>query len=571
MAAPRKTALKQVGKLFNEALATLAAIRDETPDNEDIKPKAIVWLKAAGNRSECHFSGTIFTTTNLKVARYALVATLLGKPGSACIFQQMPSQQFQKEQSENEALECRHEMPRLGGPPSLAALGGSPEPGHLMVGPLRAHEGNKQSARVDEPVASTIAKPSWDVSDPFPFTFRPNWRLKIHPKSPKPRMSRTNSFNSRKERGTSANRPTADLPPPISRACSRTQGKRTMRGDRARATAANQRRVKSGALPGLRKRKATTKAHEPGSACSQCPANMATPSEPFDLKQVGKLFNDTLSVIRDETPDNESLIPEAIVWLKAARTEIMRQIEAGYYELERSRRSPLLQPKWVDPSQKLVIFTQKIPTVLKPFAVAFVQNLDALMRACDLQNCETVYWFDDSILVRIRFPAQLASPSSHGIPRTLNVEDEFSQSTWDDQNPRTGGFTATKFTRLLMDARGEGVSSSQSVPLPTATRDSDNVADESDEGELHVDVQWQLQIHFDLYSREKKRRQKGRKSIKKKEEARESHFVLAGMKSHLVAGALFAAVVICLVCALSLRYPSPIGLGSNGWLRSMFI
>lgn len=52
---------------------------------------------------------------------------------------------------------------------------------------------------------------------------------------------------------------------------------------------------------------------------------MAPPGKPFDLKQVAKLFNDTLSAIRDGGP--EALEPDAKEWLKAARHQLMRDVE----------------------------------------------------------------------------------------------------------------------------------------------------------------------------------------------------------------------------------------------------
>ena len=47
----------------------------------------------------------------------------------------------------------------------------------------------------------------------------------------------------------------------------------------------------------------------------------------FDLKQVGKLFNDTIAAIRDDTPDLDALEPQAIEWLKKARYQLMRDVE----------------------------------------------------------------------------------------------------------------------------------------------------------------------------------------------------------------------------------------------------
>jgi hypothetical protein len=53
------------------------------------------------------------------------------------------------------------------------------------------------------------------------------------------------------------------------------------------------------------------------------------PRNPVDLKQVGKLFEDTLAAIRDDAPDIDTLEQQAIAWLKAARYKIMREIETA--------------------------------------------------------------------------------------------------------------------------------------------------------------------------------------------------------------------------------------------------
>ncbi|KAJ6472921.1 hypothetical protein C8R47DRAFT_1221650 [Mycena vitilis] len=50
----------------------------------------------------------------------------------------------------------------------------------------------------------------------------------------------------------------------------------------------------------------------------------------FDLKSVGKVFDDTLAAIEAEIPTNRALKPEAIEWLKAARYKVMRDVEQAH-------------------------------------------------------------------------------------------------------------------------------------------------------------------------------------------------------------------------------------------------
>jgi hypothetical protein len=47
-----------------------------------------------------------------------------------------------------------------------------------------------------------------------------------------------------------------------------------------------------------------------------------------DLKQIGALFNGCIETIRDEA--HENLHETAVQWLKDARYQLMRQIEAKY-------------------------------------------------------------------------------------------------------------------------------------------------------------------------------------------------------------------------------------------------
>ncbi|KAJ6535487.1 hypothetical protein B0H19DRAFT_1079965 [Mycena capillaripes] len=188
----------------------------------------------------------------------------------------------------------------------------------------------------------------------------------------------------------------------------------------------------------------------------------------FDLKQVGKLFDDTITAIRVETPDMAALEPQAIEWLKAARYRLMRDIEEAYYKLQSSRHEPLLQPAWaVDPSQTLFLMTNEIPRVLHPFRGAIGDNLFTLLKECGFQH-STRSDDDRGIYFWIRFPARVTAPKT--APRTLYIEDEFSRRAEEEGGAKSsndgGGFAASDFGRLLIDARGESAGGGSSSDSP---------------------------------------------------------------------------------------------------------
>ncbi|KAJ7277139.1 hypothetical protein C8J57DRAFT_1713625 [Mycena rebaudengoi] len=174
---------------------------------------------------------------------------------------------------------------------------------------------------------------------------------------------------------------------------------------------------------------------------------------PIDLKQVGKLFDETLAAIRYNAPDIDALEPEAIAWLKTARYTIMRGIESAYYELERSRNVPMSHhPIWVNPSSPLFLATQAVPTLLYPYGNAFRDNLATLIQDCGFtkssaRNIKSV------ITVQIYFPArQHVAAEPPAVTRALHVEDEFSRMGGEGERTE---FSATAFGRLLTDARGD--------------------------------------------------------------------------------------------------------------------
>ncbi|KAJ7141652.1 hypothetical protein C8R46DRAFT_1046864 [Mycena filopes] len=177
---------------------------------------------------------------------------------------------------------------------------------------------------------------------------------------------------------------------------------------------------------------------------------MTTP--PFDLEQVGRLFNDTIAVLRDDTSDVE---PEAMAWLKAARYTLMRGLEKEYYALERSRTEPLKRPGWaLDPACQLILETDGFPALLAPHRTAIQANLLALMSACGFHHCVVVNTARPMLLV-ITFPAQLTAGPQSGTsasPRgALKVQDEFSRMGGEEA--RNGGFSASRFAQLLTETR----------------------------------------------------------------------------------------------------------------------
>ncbi|KAJ7510654.1 hypothetical protein B0H11DRAFT_2269245 [Mycena galericulata] len=211
-------------------------------------------------------------------------------------------------------------------------------------------------------------------------------------------------------------------------------------------------------------------------------------AKPFDLKQVAKLFNDTIAAI--QAPEN--LEPKAIEWLKATRYALMRDIENKYYELEKGLNDPLLLPAWVSPTNSLdLLVGAPIPALLAEYSNAFIDNLLTLLKDCGFQNCSSSPCLP-YIWLRIRFPAVVAPAAENApavvIPQTLKVDDEFSRlargagrgrGDTEDRKPSVGAFTATRFGNLLADARRDTAS-----PAPSASkkrrRDSPTVKEEEE-------------------------------------------------------------------------------------------
>ncbi|KAJ7602305.1 hypothetical protein DFH06DRAFT_368304 [Mycena polygramma] len=205
------------------------------------------------------------------------------------------------------------------------------------------------------------------------------------------------------------------------------------------------------------------------------------PRKAFDLKSVGKLFNDTLAAIRDEVPTTEALKPEAIEWLKSARYKLMRDIESAYYELEASRNTPLKRPTWVNPQGPLYLSTAHVPTMLEAYRPTFKDNLEKLLRSCGFCPGHLLQMgVGSAICITIYFPAQLAAPPRNpgppAAPSQLDIEDEFSNFA------KGGQFSASKFGQLLVDARGDSVDGggSTSGASKKRRRSSRTVKDESD-------------------------------------------------------------------------------------------
>ncbi|KAJ7190831.1 hypothetical protein GGX14DRAFT_579522 [Mycena pura] len=149
----------------------------------------------------------------------------------------------------------------------------------------------------------------------------------------------------------------------------------------------------------------------------------------------------------------------------------MRKLESKYYELARTRERPLSHPEWLHPAKMLVLRTDDIPMVLSSYSQAMMENILALLQACDFQHCSggivsgSTY---TSILFSIRFPMQLSAAApknghAGGAPRILHVEDEFATRA------SGGPFSGTDFGRLIMDARGGGGEGSAPGNTPDTT------------------------------------------------------------------------------------------------------
>ncbi|KAJ7913174.1 hypothetical protein B0H13DRAFT_2005471, partial [Mycena leptocephala] len=181
-------------------------------------------------------------------------------------------------------------------------------------------------------------------------------------------------------------------------------------------------------------------------------------AKPFDLKNVAKLFNDTIAAIRDDTPDFKALEPQAIEWLKAARYKLMRDLEQEYYKLERARDAPMSQPAWaLDPAQAIFLQPVPLPTVLNAYHPAIRENLLTLLKDCGFNHCSSPALDPSWMFFQIHFPAQVAAaPPPPQQPPPLCVKDEFSRLAKGGavkSRPGVGGFSGSNFARLLTDAR----------------------------------------------------------------------------------------------------------------------
>ncbi|KAK7001355.1 hypothetical protein R3P38DRAFT_3048694 [Favolaschia claudopus] len=238
----------------------------------------------------------------------------------------------------------------------------------------------------------------------------------------------------------------------------------------------------------------------------------------FDLKQVGKLFNDTIAAIRDDTPDLDALEPQAIEWLKAARYQLMRDIEQQYYSLERTRDTPTSQPAWaVDPTQKLYLDTKALPPVLSPFRTTITHNLTGLLTACGFQATGFGFYGSPYISIQISFPAQLAATGAQPqAQRTLHIDDEFSCAGGKGGKRKrigSGPFTAGNFARLMIennDAAASGNSEKSDSGSSAKRRRGSRVVkiEEDDEGDRDDDD-----------SRSKGSRRRGSRLVKQEEES----------------------------------------------------
>ena len=164
------------------------------------------------------------------------------------------------------------------------------------------------------------------------------------------------------------------------------------------------------------------------------------------MKQIAGLFNDCIETIRNENYDN--LEQMAIDWLKDARYQLMRKIEAEYetlilstpncgahsflfigryYKLAASRKNPTQQRSWaLNSHEHLSVLTISHPPILRPYATAIRNNIKALMDGCGFHSTVSTLGFSDhgdSYAVHIHFPDRLTDARNKRIPRTLLVKD----------------------------------------------------------------------------------------------------------------------------------------------------
>ncbi|KAJ7261519.1 hypothetical protein C8J57DRAFT_1514045 [Mycena rebaudengoi] len=179
------------------------------------------------------------------------------------------------------------------------------------------------------------------------------------------------------------------------------------------------------------------------------------PPRRLDLKQVGKLFKDTLAEMVNVAQDFDTLEPVAIEWLRAARLKMMRQIEARRLD---NARKQFRVPDWVDPGRGLIVLSDVVAQPLRPYVPAFCDNLRELLTACDFSTFSVTferYFF--MIMVSITFPAQqrIAAHAHGAAAAKLYVDDEFARmaegTAQQDRKPGAGAFSATNFARLLAD------------------------------------------------------------------------------------------------------------------------
>ncbi|KAJ7612204.1 hypothetical protein FB45DRAFT_1009414 [Roridomyces roridus] len=196
------------------------------------------------------------------------------------------------------------------------------------------------------------------------------------------------------------------------------------------------------------------------------------PPKPFDVKQVAKLFDDTISQIRAE---NGNLRGDAVDWLKAARKKVMNGLERSYSELAQSVGNPLLRPAWIDGATSLALYSDEIPPAMAAYTPAFVDNLQNLLVDCGFnasaQGLGVPFY---KIVIEIMFPAPPPGVAQGAVvPRTMEVDDEFSKFSkkknhgnnksknkkgGEDEDEKKPAFMAEGFGQLLTTVR-EGTKS----------------------------------------------------------------------------------------------------------------
>ncbi|KAI5480694.1 hypothetical protein MNV49_007621 [Pseudohyphozyma bogoriensis] len=110
----------------------------------------------------------------------------------------------------------------------------------------------------------------------------------------------------------------------------------------------------------------------------------ATPIDP-EFPHVAALFAEVVESIRSQS--HEHLDAQATEWLRMAGRDMLKQLEAEFYQLAKSRDEPHLQPAWALSSKReLTIFSPDLPSLLYPYSSALGEALLELFINCGFRT-----------------------------------------------------------------------------------------------------------------------------------------------------------------------------------------